>query len=138
MVKSRPEVHGNQERRPKTRAPHLERRMYRKQYQPDPQIPLDEFQMAFGGRLSRGNRWVKLADLIPWDEVEKRYAKQFSSSVGNPAYPVRVAFGALLIKEKLQITDEETVEQIRENPYLQYFIGDPYDYFLVSRRGFLT
>ena len=97
--------------------------MYRKRYQPEPQIPLDEFQIAFGGRLSRENRWVKLADLIPWDEVEKRYAKQFSSSVGNPAYPVRVAFGALLIKEKLKITDEETVDQMRENPYLQYFIG---------------
>ena len=93
--------------------------MYRKHYQPEPQIPLDEFYMAFGGRLSKANRWVKLADMIPWDEVEKRYAEQFTSTVGNPAYPVRVAFGALVIKEKLKITDEETVEQIRENPYLQ-------------------
>ncbi len=30
---------------------------------------------------------------------------------------------ALIIKEKLGISDRETVEQIRENPYLQYFIG---------------
>jgi IS5 family transposase len=97
--------------------------MYRKRYQPEPQIPLDEFYMDFGGRLSKANRWVKLADMVPWDEVEKRYAEQFTSPVGNPAYPVRVAFGALIIKEKLKITDEETVEQIRENPYLQYFIG---------------
>jgi len=97
--------------------------MYRKRYQPEPQIPLDEFYMAFGGRLSKSNRWVKLADMIPWDIVEKRYAEKFKSPVGNPAYPVRVAFGALLIKEKLKITDEETVDQIRENPYLQYFIG---------------
>jgi hypothetical protein len=98
--------------------------MYRKRYQSGPQIPLEEFYMAFGGRLSKANRWVKLADLIPWDEVEKRYAQQFKSSVGNPAYPVRVAFGSLVIKKKLKITDEETVEQIRENPYLQYFIGN--------------
>jgi transposase, IS5 family len=34
-----------------------------------------------------------------------------------------VALGALIIKEKLGISDRETVEQIRENPYLQYFIG---------------
>ena len=27
------------------------------------------------------------------------------------------------IKERLKISDEETVEQIRENPYLQFFIG---------------
>ncbi len=97
--------------------------MYRKRYQMEAQIPLDEFYMAFGGRLSKSNRWVKPADMIPWDVVEKRYAEQFKSTVGNPAYPVRVAFGALIIKEKLKITDEETVLQIRENPYLQYFIG---------------
>ena len=29
----------------------------------------------------------------------------------------------MLIKEKLQISDREVVEQIRENHYLQYFIG---------------
>jgi hypothetical protein len=34
-----------------------------------------------------------------------------------------MALGALIIKEKLGISDRETVEQIRENPYLQYFIG---------------
>ncbi len=35
----------------------------------------------------------------------------------------RMALGALIIKEKLGISDRETVEQIKENPYLQYFIG---------------
>ncbi len=34
-----------------------------------------------------------------------------------------MALGALIIKEKLQISDREVVEQIRETPYLQYFIG---------------
>ena len=34
-----------------------------------------------------------------------------------------MALGALIIKEKLGVSDRETVEQIRENPYLQYFIG---------------
>ena len=37
--------------------------------------------------------------------------------------PARVALGALIIKERLGLTDRETVETIRENPYLQYFIG---------------
>ena len=41
----------------------------------------------------------------------------------TPAESVRVAPGALIIKEKLSLTDEEVVEQIRENPYLQYFMG---------------
>ncbi len=33
------------------------------------------------------------------------------------------ALGALIIKERLRTSDEETVEQIRENPYWQYFLG---------------
>ena len=43
--------------------------------------------------------------------------------MGAPAKAWRVALGALIIQEKLGLTDEEVVEQIRENPYLQYFIG---------------
>jgi hypothetical protein len=31
---------------------------------------------------------------------------------------VRLAFGALFIKQRLGLTDEETVEQIRENAYM--------------------
>jgi hypothetical protein len=34
-----------------------------------------------------------------------------------------MALGALIIKEILGTSDRETVEQIKENPYLQYFIG---------------
>ena len=43
--------------------------------------------------------------------------------MGAPAKSFRIALGALIIKEKLGISDRETVEQIKENPYLQYFIG---------------
>ena len=64
-----------------------------------------------------------MAELIPWDEVESKYASCFREGNGRPALPVRVALGALLIKERLHISDEETVEQIQENHYLQYFLG---------------
>jgi len=43
--------------------------------------------------------------------------------MGAPAKPFRMALGALIIKEKLGTSDEETVEQLKENPYLQYFLG---------------
>ena len=70
------------------------------------------------------NRWVRLADLVPWEELElfSGYRNHFGST-GNPALPFRVAFGALLVQARLHLTDEETVEQIRENPYIQYFLG---------------
>jgi len=62
-------------------------------------------------------------DLIPWDEVEAKYRQCFKKKKGRKAKSVRVALGALIIKEKLNLTDEETVEQIRENHYLQFFLG---------------
>jgi IS5 family transposase len=85
-------------------------------------LPLFEFKHPFGGSLDQGNRWVKMASLIPWDEVDADYSRHFGDT-GNDAYPARMALGALIIKERLKLTDEETVAQIRENPYLQYFIG---------------
>jgi Transposase domain (DUF772) len=84
---------------------------------------LENFELPFGGKLSEDNRWVIMAKLIPWLEVEEEYAKKFTILLGAPAKPSRMALGALIIKEKLGISDRETVEQIRENPYLQYFIG---------------
>lgn len=66
---------------------------------------------------------MKLAKIIPWDIIEDRYAKLFASNRGQVAKPVRMALGALLIQEKCGYSDRETVEQITENPYLQYFIG---------------
>ena len=73
--------------------------------------------------LSSENRWVIMAELIPWSEFEEEYAENFSENMGAIAKPFRMALGSLIIKEKLRISDRETVEQIKENPYLQYFLG---------------
>lgn len=83
----------------------------------------DQFDMVFGGTLKADNRWVILASLIPWDDVEEKYSKLFVENNGRPAIPVRVALGALILKEKMKSSDEELVEQIRESPYLQFFLG---------------
>jgi hypothetical protein len=88
------------------------------------QLEFENFNLPFDGKLRSDNRWVKLAKFIPWEEFEVAYAKNLSGSgLGPPAMSVRIALGALIIKEKLGTPDEETVEQIRENPYLQYFLG---------------
>ena len=83
-----------------------------------------DFYLPFGGKLDPDNRWVKLATLIPWDQVEESYSHSLSdSNMGAPPLSGRVAFGAMIINERLGVTDEETVEQITENPYLQCFLG---------------
>jgi hypothetical protein len=81
-------------------------------------------ELKFEGKLAKDNRWVIMSELIPWQEFEEEYAKNFSETgMGAPAKPFRIALGSLIIKERLGISDRETVEQIRENPYLQYFLG---------------
>src|SRR4028119_730598 len=82
-----------------------------------------EFELANGCKLAEDNRWVMMAKIIPWSEFEAEYAQNFATEMGAPAKSFRMALGALIIKEKLGISDRETVEQSRENPYLQYFIG---------------
>jgi IS5 family transposase len=87
------------------------------------QLSFETFYLPFGGKLSGKNRWVKLAAMIPWDAFESNYAAQFSEERGAPAKSFRMALGALIIKERLGVSDGETIEQVRENPYLQYFLG---------------
>ena len=87
------------------------------------QLSFQDFYLPFGGKLSSENRWVKLAEIIPWEEFESTYAEQFSEDMGAPAKRFRMALGALIIKEKLGVSDREMIDQIRENPYLQYFLG---------------
>jgi transposase, IS5 family len=95
--------------------------MYRRVEQ-SPTSP-ENFELPFEGKLSPDNRWVLMVNLIPWSEFEEEYAQNFSEEMGAPAKSFRMALGALIIKERLGVSDRETVEQIRENPYLQYFIG---------------
>jgi len=94
--------------------------MYRR---PTGQMVIEDFLLPFEGKLDANNRWVKLAKIIPWEQIENEYADLFPSNTGTVAKPLRMALGALIIKERCGFTDRETVEQITENPYLQYFIG---------------
>ena len=94
--------------------------------------PVDKLQHSFldfnqplGLKMNPENRWIRLADSIPWDELEQKYADLFPSDTGNVAKPLRMALGSLIIQKKFQFSDRELVEQITENPYLQYFIGLP-------------
>jgi len=73
--------------------------------------------------LNPRNRWVVIAELIPWQQIESEYASGFNFYKGRRAKSVRFALGALIIKEKLKLTDEETEAQIQENVYMQYLLG---------------
>ena len=65
--------------------------------------------MPFLGKLSPDNRWLIIAELIPWAEFEVEYAEKFSEKMGASAKPFRMTLETLIIKEKLGISDRETI-----------------------------
>ncbi len=67
--------------------------MYLKQH--IAQLSSEDFYVPFGGTFDPGNRWVPLAELIPWQEVDEAYAPELSVNVGAPAKTVRRTFGSL-------------------------------------------
>jgi hypothetical protein len=90
-------------------------------YRIEKQLKFEDFVFPYG-KLDKNNRWVKLTNEIQWNKIEELYAKQFVNN-GNEAKNVRIALGSLIIKQTLNCSDVETVNQVKENPYLQYFIG---------------
>ena len=58
------------------------------------QLSFEDFFLPFGGKLCGHNRWIKLAELLPWDELEDANAAQFCKGFGAPANPLRMALGA--------------------------------------------
>ena len=58
------------------------------------QISFTDFNTPIGIKLNPDNRWVKKAEMIPWDEIEQRYAKLFTNRKGNVAKSLRLALGA--------------------------------------------
>jgi hypothetical protein len=107
---------------PRQKTMHLENFMNRRRRR---QLAFHDLVSGFSGaRIFADNRWVKLAQIIPWDLVDQKYAENFvGRRTGNPSIESRMAFGALIIKQDLVLSDEDTVAMIQENPHCQYFLG---------------
>jgi hypothetical protein len=89
------------------------------------QLTIAEFDWPFETALDKNNRWVKLSECIPWDALAESYYQGLPSDRGRPLKEARLVIGAVIIKHKQCLSDVETVLQIQENPYLQYFVGLP-------------
>ena len=88
------------------------------------QLSLTEFESPFERNLNPSNRWVILSKLLPWDELCSIYWKHVpEKSTGRTPLNPRIVLGAIIIKHLCDLDDRETVEQISENIYMQYFLG---------------
>lgn len=92
-------------------------------YTSNNQLKLELFESPFERGLDPKNRWVKLARLLPWDELASIYYRQMSAGQGAPGKDARIVIGAVILKHKMKLSDREVIEQIKENCYLQYFLG---------------
>ena len=105
------------------------------QYISQHQLKIEEFGNLYQMKLNPQNRWVQLGKYLPWDKLVPIYSKHFSTSGAVSVNP-RIVIGSLIIKHKLNLSDEETVQSISENPYMQYFLGfaefSPYPLFSAS------
>jgi len=71
-------------------------------------LPLFPELFPFGGKLDESNRWLRIAELIPWEELESEYAERFSD-VGRPGTDAQLVIGLLLLKHMTGLSDEEVV-----------------------------
>ena len=64
-------------------------------YKSEKQLIIESFRTPFELKLQKDNRWVILADKLPWDELAAIYYRSLSPSIGAPAKGARLVVGTL-------------------------------------------
>jgi hypothetical protein len=81
------------------------------------------FATPFEQELDLENRWIKFSKLLPWNKLSGYYYSRMDKKMGAGTIDARVVLGALIIKHHEELSDEGTIESIKENLYMQYFLG---------------
>ncbi|HAU88894.1 MAG TPA: hypothetical protein DCW72_01245 [Elusimicrobia bacterium] len=79
-----------------------------------------------GSKLAEGNRWLRLAEALPWERLDEEYGKHFAAGQGRPAKDSRLVCGLLAVKQLKNLSDEDAVAEFMESPYIQAFCGQEY------------
>lgn len=83
----------------------------------------DIFNPLLKDFIDLGHELVLLANKIDWGYFEKEFSVHYSN-VGQPAMPIRLMIGSLLLKRIYNLGDETLCEAWKMNPYMQYFCGE--------------
>jgi transposase, IS5 family len=103
---------------------HSKKRAFLQKYVSSSQLTLEGFESPFERSLNPENRWVRLAHALPWDEIVSTYRKFIPEKItGRPDLNPRIVLGSIIIKHMCDLDDRETIDQISENIYMQYFLG---------------
>lgn len=98
--------------------------MYRSETINNPRLFPKIFHL--GTRLDHVNRWLRLAEAMPWEKLDGLYGNYFAKDHGRPAKDSRLIAGLLTVKLVKNLSDEEAVREFMENPYIQAFCGAEY------------
>ncbi len=102
----------------------LKTRASKQPYISPSQAIIPGFETPFHKQLNATNRWIVLSAKIPWDELVNIYQNQLNNAqTGADGINPRVVIGSVIIKHLCDLSDRETVLQIQENMYMQYFLG---------------
>ncbi len=84
------------------------------------------FASRLSTQLSSNHPLVQLSKLIDWKPLEEDFSGLFVEKIGQPAKPVRLVVGIMMLQHMYGLSDEQIVFRWVENPYWQYFCG--YDF----------
>ena len=72
--------------------------------------------------IDMSHELILLSGAIDWEYFENDFS-QYYSHTGQPAMPIRLMVGSLMLKRIYNLSDERLCEVWAMNPYMQYFCG---------------
>ena len=75
--------------------------------------------------VDMGHPLVRLAALIDWNILDDRLSSVCRTGWGPPGLPTRLVAGLFILKHMHDLSDEALCARWIENPYYQYFCGEP-------------
>jgi transposase, IS5 family len=76
--------------------------------------------------LDMGHPLVRLAGVIPWEQLATEFEPLYCADNGRPALSIRLMAGLHFLKHMEGMSDEEVVVRWVENPYWQFFCGEEF------------
>jgi IS5 family transposase len=88
----------------------------------DNQNQQDIFTPLLKDFININHELVLLADKINWKYFEDEFSEYYSTT-GQPAMPIRLMVGSLMLKRIYNLGDESLCDSWIRDPYMQYFCG---------------
>ena len=86
----------------------------------------DLFREKLTNLINLRHPLCRLAELIPWNELNERFGSLYTEKEGRPGIATRLMVGLQYLKHTYNLSDEAVVDRWVENPYWQHFCGVEY------------